>query len=216
MKRLKLHVLALALVMLGTIVPNFLNSFIVDFSKGMKDAQEKHYSFYFSFKNNLGNSSLKEISFQGIQVPTEIETGSISISKDLLETAIGTPGYKIYLALHISMLLLCIPCLLGLIWVIMNIIKLICSILNTQIFEEKNITRISHIGYILLGIEVINTIFLMLSYYTTERLFNIAPFQMNYWSVLDKSYFILPAIILVMNELLRIAITMKKEQELTI
>lgn len=216
MKRLKMYVLLLAISIVSTIIANHLNSFSEGFNRGVNDAHEKRTLLYFSFKYYKGSSTTNEISFQGNPIPIEIRKGYVSVPKELLDNAFGTLGYNLYYANEVFMMLCVLPLIIGYIWVLVLLFKLLRSVLKSKLFDSKNLSRISTIGFILLGIEIIQLITCFLSYYSFNKLFTINPYEIDYWSILESSNFVLIFIILAMNELLRIAITMKEEQELTI
>ncbi|MGL4852655.1 MAG: DUF2975 domain-containing protein [Phocaeicola sp.] len=216
MKRLKMYVLLLAIVLIGTTIPSFINSFSQGFNRGREDAQEERIFFYFNFRYNEGHSVVKEISFCDTPIPIEIKSGTLSIPRELLNKSSNTPGHKLYLCYTICMYILALPTLFGLLWIFITIIKLLRSVFSTQLFEQRNMARIASIGYVLVAIELLKIGMELLSYYSFEKLFTISPYTMDYWSILENSHLILAIIVLVMNELLRIATTMKEEQELTI
>ncbi|MGL4518304.1 MAG: DUF2975 domain-containing protein [Phocaeicola sp.] len=216
MRRLKIYVLLLASILLATTLPNVLNSFSEGFVRGVEDGQKEKTIFFFNFKYNEGSSMVKELSFNGTQLPIDIKSGCLSIPDELLNQLVGTSAHSIYQAYIFVLCASSIPLTVGFIWIFTLLFKLIRSVLKTKLFDPRNITRISTIGYILVTIEVIRLCYLALSYYSFEKLFTITPYQMDYWSILDESHLVLAIIILSMNELLRMAINMKEEQELTI
>jgi hypothetical protein len=96
------------------------------------------------------------------------------------------------------------------------VVKIILSFRRSEVFEERNISRINLIGRILIIIGVLNTLWEFLHVFLARRTIALTDFEISYTEIIDWENIIIGLVVLLMNEILIIATGMKKEQELTI
>lgn len=239
MKQLKTYTAVLVFVILYlniSILISFVSGFNDGFTSGFNEGQTRTITIEtkqedtmgeddkmfassiiaFNFKYKTGKSTVNEITFNGTQLPISITGGVVEASDKLLEKVKGTKGYLAYKIINYSLGVLALPFIIACIWMLVLVIKLLYSVFKTKLFNIINLKRISTVGFILLGIELLGIALTWISYYCFGELFQFGSYRLDYWSAVQDSNLILAIIILSMNELLRIAITMKEEQELTI
>lgn len=102
------------------------------------------------------------------------------------------------------------------IYLIVLLVKIILSFRRGQMFNEQNIRRINIIGIGFLVLGVLNTLWSALNVYLASSVATLQGYEFSYAKVVDWDYIILGFVILLMNEVLRLATNMKKEQDLTI
>jgi len=164
--------------------------------------QVKPASGFFSFPSSIMN--LKT----GNPIRTEFQIFTAKVDKTLLPLSIKI-GY-------IILLFLVFPTLFAIIFIPIQIYKVIRSIVKNEIFNHQNVNRIRWIGYCLLFIFVIQ-IYGNFIYYAEAR----ALVRMEDYKVIFKMgeeyYWLLFALVTFMfAEILKISHTMKEEQDLTI
>ncbi len=101
-------------------------------------------------------------------------------------------------------------------YLIVLLVKIILSFRRGQMFNEQNIRRINIIGIGFLVLGVLNTLWSALNVYLASSVVMLQGYEFSYAKVVDWDYIIVGFVILVMNEVLRLATNMKKEQDLTI
>lgn len=102
------------------------------------------------------------------------------------------------------------------IYLIVLLVKIILSFRRGQMFNEQNIRRINIIGIGFLVLGVLNTLWSVLNVYLASSVATLQGYEFSYAKVVDWDYIIVGFVILLMNEVLRLATNMKKEQDLTI
>ena len=102
------------------------------------------------------------------------------------------------------------------IYLIVLLVKIILSFRRGQMFNEQNIRRINIIGIGFLVLGVLNTLWSALNVYLASSVVTLQGYEFSYAKVVDWDYIIVGFVILLMNEVLRLATNMKKEQDLTI
>ena len=95
-------------------------------------------------------------------------------------------------------------------------IRIILSFRRSEVFEEINIRRINiiGIGFIVLGF--IGTVWQGLNVLMARQAIELADYTITYSKIVDWDAIVMGLVILLMNEVLRIATGFKKEQDLTI
>jgi len=164
--------------------------------------QVKPVSGFFSFPSSIMN--LKT----GNPIRAEFQIFTAKVDKALLPLGIKI-GYGI-------LLFLAFPTLFAIIFIPIQIYRVIRSIVKNEIFNHQNVNRIRWIGYCLLFIFAIQ-IYGNFIYYAEAR----ALVQMEDYKVIFKMgeeyYWLLFALVTFMfAEILKISHTMKEEQDLTI
>lgn len=101
-------------------------------------------------------------------------------------------------------------------WILTLVVKILLSLQKSVVFERTNLKRIYRIGLIILLIGSINTALQLINIYSAEYLIDLQHYSFSYAKVVDYNSLIMGIVILIMNEILRMAIEMKEEQDLTI
>jgi len=114
-----------------------------------------------------------------------------------------------YMALTIIVLILGI-------WIPFLVVKIIRSLQHSLVFERINLVRINRIGVILLGIGILGSIIQLINILSAEYMIELTHYSFTYAKVIDFNALIMGIVILIMSEVMRIAIEMKEEQDLTI
>ena len=95
-------------------------------------------------------------------------------------------------------------------------IKIILSFRRSEVFEEVTIKRINIIGIGFLVLGAMSTVWQGLTVYMARQAIELADYTISYSKIIDWDDFVMGLVILLMNEILRIATGYKKEQDLTI
>lgn len=102
------------------------------------------------------------------------------------------------------------------IWIPFLVVKILRSLQGSWVFERINLARINRIGLILLGIGILVSIIQLMNILTAEYFVDLTNYNFSYSKIIDFNALIMGIVILVMNEVMRIAIELKEEQDLTI
>ena len=112
--------------------------------------------------------------------------------------------------------LLALPLLLAIIFIPIQIYRVIRSIVKNEIFNPRNINRIRWIGYCLLFIFAGEVFVNFISTAEARALVNLEDYQIIF-KMSEEYYWLLFALVTLMfAEILKISHTMKEEQDLTI
>ena len=95
-------------------------------------------------------------------------------------------------------------------------VKIFISFSRARVFEERNIRRLNLIGIGFVVMGVLSTIYQLVRIYVASHAIELSNFEITYSKVIDWNNIIVGLIILLMTEILRMATSMKREQELTI
>jgi hypothetical protein len=102
------------------------------------------------------------------------------------------------------------------IWVPFLVVKIVRSLQNSEMFDRQNLKRINRIGIILLIVGILGTVVQAINVYSAQALINLTHYDFTFSKAIDFNPIIMGVVILIMNEILRIATEMKEEQDLTI
>ncbi len=102
------------------------------------------------------------------------------------------------------------------IWIPFLVVKIVKSLQNSEVFDRKNLKRIQRIGIILLVVGILGTLLQAINIYSAQSMVDLSHYSFSYAKVIDFSPIIMGVVILIMNEILRIGIEIKEEQDLTI
>jgi hypothetical protein len=102
------------------------------------------------------------------------------------------------------------------VWIPFLVLKIIKSLQNSEVFDRINLIRINRIGIILLAMGIAGTVIQFISIYMAQFMVDLAHYEFSYARAIDFNALIMGVVILIMNEVLRIAIEIKEEQDLTI
>lgn len=159
---------------------------------------------------NPGNTIPNEVNLKNGQ-PVVVQATNISlISNDLTEKPVW------WLALNsLYMALTTIVLILG-IWIPFLVVKILRSLQRSWVFERINLERINRIGMILLGIGILGSVIQLINIISAEYIVDLTNYRFTYSKVIDFNAIIMGVVILIMNEVMRIAVELKEEQDLTI
>jgi len=143
--------------------------------------------------------------------PVVVQATNISlISTDTVEKPVWLMVLDaLYMALTIIVLILGI-------WIPFLVVKILRSLQRSWVFERINLTRINRIGMFLIGIGILSSIIQFINIISAEHLVDLAQYRFTYSKVIDFNALIMGVVILIMNEVMRIAVELKEEQDLTI
>ena len=102
------------------------------------------------------------------------------------------------------------------VWIPFLVVKIINSLQNSEVFDRINLIRINRIGIILLAMGNAGTVIQFISIYMEQFMVDLAHYEFSYARAVDFNALIMGVVVLIMNEVLRIAIEIKEEQDLTI
>ena len=102
------------------------------------------------------------------------------------------------------------------VWIPFLVVKIINSLQNSEVFDRINLIRINRIGVILLAMGIAGTVIQFISIYVAQFMVDLTHYEFSYARAIDFNALIMGVVVLIMNEVLRIAIEIKEEQDLTI
>ena len=102
------------------------------------------------------------------------------------------------------------------VWIPFLVVKILRSLQHSEVFDRTNLKRINRIGIIILAMGIIGSIIQAINVYSAQYMVNLSNYDFSYTKVIDFNAIIMGVVILIMNEVLRIAIEIKEEQDLTI
>ena len=115
----------------------------------------------------------------------------------------------------IYMLLSLIVIALG-IWILLLVFKVYRSLQFSIVFERSNIHRMNQIGTIVICIGLLGSLIQTINIVMANYLVSLANYKFTFSNVVDFNAIIMGVVILIMSEIMRMAVEMKEEQELTI
>lgn len=218
MKRLK----ALCIVLLIVFFASMYQGAVLPFIDGIKygltiakyedDTQNKTQEFIMMDvePKNPNNVIPNEINIKTGQ-PVLVQATNISlILNDVNEKPVWLMALNaLYMALTTIVLILGI-------WIPFLVVKILRSLQGSWVFERINLTRINRIGMMLLGIGILGSIIQFINIVSAEYFVDLTSYNFTYSKIIDFNAIIMGIVILVMNEVMRIAVELKEEQDLTI
>ncbi|MBN2766071.1 MAG: DUF2975 domain-containing protein [Paludibacteraceae bacterium] len=102
------------------------------------------------------------------------------------------------------------------VWIPFLVVKILKSLQNSDVFDRVNLVRINRIGIILLAMGIAGSLIQFLSIFLAQYMVDLTHYEFSYARVIDFNALIMGVVILIMNEVLRISIEIKEEQDLTI
>ncbi|MDD3078557.1 MAG: DUF2975 domain-containing protein [Paludibacter sp.] len=102
------------------------------------------------------------------------------------------------------------------IWIPFLVVKILRSLQHSVVFDRFNLKRINRIAIFLLVMGIAGSLVQAINVFIAQHLIDLANYEFSYAKVIDFNAIIMGIVILVMNEVLRIAIEIKEEQDLTI
>lgn len=102
------------------------------------------------------------------------------------------------------------------IWIPFLVVKILRSLQHSEVFDRINLKRINRIGMFLLIMAIIGTLIQLINVVSARYMVDLTHYTFSFAKVIDFDALIMAVVILIMNEVLRIAIEIKEEQDLTI
>lgn len=102
------------------------------------------------------------------------------------------------------------------IWIPFLVVRILKSLQNSQVFDRANLARINRIGVILLLVGIVGTVIQVINIYSAQYMVELVNYKFSYAKAVDFNAIIMGVIVLIMNEVLKISIEIKEEQDLTI
>lgn len=102
------------------------------------------------------------------------------------------------------------------VYLIVVFVKLMRLFIRSQVFEQRIISLLNHIGLAFLVLAVISTAWNFGRVYLAAHLIDVEGLVVNYQHCIEWNNFLLGLVVLVITEILRQATTIKEEQDLTI
>jgi hypothetical protein len=102
------------------------------------------------------------------------------------------------------------------IWIPFLVVKILRSLQHSEVFDRNNIKKINRIGVIILSMGLLGSFTQFINVFSAQFMVDLTHYNFSYAKVIDFNSIIMGVIILVMNEVLKIAIEIKEEQDLTI
>lgn len=102
------------------------------------------------------------------------------------------------------------------VWIPFLVVKILRSLQHSEVFDRINLSRINRIGLLLLSVGILGTLIQLINVVSAQYMVDLTHYSFSYAKVIDFDALIMAVVILIMNEVLRIAIEIKEEQDLTI
>lgn len=218
MERLKALCVVLLIVFFGSLYQGAVVPFIDGINYGLTIAK---------YENNTQNKT-QEFIMMDVEPknPEFMEPNEINIKdgKEVLVRATNvsllmsdTPNKPVWwMALNSLYIALTLIVLILGIWIPFLVVKILRSLQHSYVFERINLKRINRIGIIILSIGLIGSVIQFINILSAEYVVDLTHYRFTYSKVIDFNAIIMGVVILIMNEVMRIAIEIKEEQDLTI
>ncbi len=218
MNRLKLLYTVLFIIIVG----NLYQSVVLEFYEGFKygfaiaNYEDKNNLYVDNFlmmdvkvkDNNYMDSSVVNIK---TDKPMQIRYNNISL---LVNSDSAKPTWWILLQVFFGAMVLSVV-IFG-IWILNLALKIIFSLQKTAVFDRINLKRINRIGIFILIIAAVESSLQLINIYSAKAMIELQYYTFSFADVFQYNSFILGTVILIMSEILRMAIEIKEEQDLTI
>ncbi len=90
------------------------------------------------------------------------------------------------------------------------------SLQHSEVFDRINLKRINRIGLILIGVGILSSAVQTVNILMAQGMVDLSNYSFTFSKATDFQPIIMGVVILIMNEVLRIGIEIKEEQDLTI
>ena len=219
MKRFKVFTVILAVTIGLATLPGIIQDFMFGWSLGSSQV-ERHTcdALQIPLRADRGDifTTSEEIRLNGIPAQVSLGKIDIAIPESFLAKHHDTKAVRSFIASETAMTIVSLVALVAIVYIAIEIIRVLYSVLRTRLFEKQNLRRISLIGWLLLALELS---FAVVRWWQLHALCGFVHFEnhhINFMEIFNAYGIIMAIIILLMNELLRLAVNMKEEQDLTI
>ena len=218
MKRIKTLCVVLLIVFFGSVYQGAILPFIEGVRYGMTIAK-----YQLDHKEKTDDFILLDVvskNYNYLEEPeTNLRTGEKVLIRPnnitvIMQSVQDKPIW--WKVLHVIYSLFSFFILILAIWVPFLVVRIVKSLQNSEVFDRKNLKRIQRIGIILLVVGILGTLLQAINIYSAQSMVDLSHYSFSYAKVIDFSPIIMGVVILIMNEILRIGIEIKEEQDLTI
>lgn len=219
MKRFKIFTVALIAAIAFALLPAIVQDFMFGWSIGTSQVERHtHDALQIPVRPNRGDIFTAWEDVKLDSVPAQVSFGKmdIAIPESFLAKHHDTKAVRSFIASETAMTIVSLVALIAIVYIAIEIIRVLYSVLRTRLFEKRNLRRISVIGWLLLALELS---FAIVRWWQLQALCGFVHFEnyhVNFMEIFNAYGIIMAIIILLMNELLRLAVNMKEEQDLTI
>ncbi len=219
MKRFKIFTVALIAAIAFALLPAIVQDFMFGWSIGTSQVERHtHDALQIPVRPNRGDIFTAWEDVKLDSVPAQVSFGKmdIAIPESFLAKHHDTKAVRSFIASETAMTIVSLVALVAIVYIAIEIIRVLYSVLRTRLFEKQNLRRISLIGWLLLALELS---FAVVRWWQLHALCGFVHFEnhhINFMEIFNAYGIIMAIIILLMNELLRLAVNMKEEQDLTI
>lgn len=218
MKRIKILCIVLLIVFFGSIYQGAILPFIEGVKYGMTIAK-----YQLEHKEKTDEFVLLDVVSKTSGYMEESETNTKTGEKVLVRPSNMTvlvhslPNKPVYwVALEGIYSLFIVATLVFGVWIVFLVVKIVRSLQNSEVFDRRNLKRINRIGIILLMTGLVGSLGQAINIYSAQVLIDLLHYNFSYAKVIDFNPIIMGIVILIMNEILRIGVEIKEEQDLTI
>ncbi len=218
MNRIKLLYIVLFVIIIGSLYQSVVLPFCegVKYGYAISNYEDKNHVFMDEFlmmtlavkDNNYMDSSVVNTKTAN---PMQIRYDKISI---LTNSQSPKPLWWNVLQVILGVLVLVVV-VLG-IWILNLSLKVIFSLEKTAVFDRINLKRLNRIGVFTLIIAASESFWELISIFSARAVIELQHYTFSFANVLQYNSFILGIVILILSEIVRMAIEMKEEQDLTI
>lgn len=219
MKRFKIFTVALIAAIAFALLPAIVQDFMFGWSIGTSQVERHtHDALQIPVRPNRGDIFTAWEDVKLDSVPAQVSFGKmdIAIPDNFLAEYHDMKAVRSFIASETAMTIVSLVALVAIVYIAIEIIRVLYSVLRTRLFEKQNLRRISLIGWLLLALELS---FAVVRWWQLHALCGFVHFEnhhINFMEIFNAYGIIMAIIILLMNELLRLAVNMKEEQDLTI
>lgn len=219
MKRFKIFTVALIVAIAFALLPAIVQDFMFGWSIGTSQVERHtHDALQIPVRPNRGDIFTAWEDVKLDSVPAQVSFGKmdIAIPDNFLAEYHDMKAVRSFVASETAMTIVSLVALIAIVYIAIEIIRVLYSVLRTRLFEKRNLRRISVIGWLLLALELS---FAIVRWWQLQALCGFVHFEnyhVNFMEIFNAYGIIMAIIILLMNELLRLAVNMKEEQDLTI
>jgi hypothetical protein len=218
MKRLKTLCVILLIVFFGSLYQGAVMPFIEGVKYGLAIARYELGSKtktddYLMMDVTAKDADYMETTEQNLKTGDKVLVRPTNISV-LVHSLPQKPAWWIVLQIVYGLSTLAIL-VLG-IWIPFLVVKILRSLQHSEVFDRNNIKKINRIGVIILSMGLLGSFTQFINVFSAQFMVDLTHYNFSYAKVIDFNSIIMGVIILVMNEVLKIAIEIKEEQDLTI
>ena len=218
MNRVKLLYTVLFIIIIGSLYQSVVLPFYEGFKYGhaisnfedknhlsmddfiMMDLAVKDNNYMDSSEINLKTGEAMHIRYENISL--------------LINSHVPKPMWWIILQIIYGALVLLVV-VLG-VWILNLAFKIIFSLQKTVVFDRINLTWINRIGIFILIIASVKSLLQLINILSANSMIELQHYVFSFSKVMEYHSYILGVVILIMSEILRMAIEIKEEQDLTI